>query len=205
MPPESARRTAAADGEAFRCHMDAGAAAALRRRRQPRPGECARASTMRVYLFFLPMLAGATFLLPFTLRRLMVNLPLLDRSRTRKPEVRARARFVPPSFCTRGRGRPGTCAGGQSRRPAAHPTPRRGGPEETPRVEVVRARGGTRDFRRAPPSVSLFFEKGHTYRAALPPLLVALNHEPAEPRDASCASLTKSSMRRTTRESPLRA
>ena len=54
---------------------------------------------MYIHLFFLPMLAGATFLLPFALRFLIVNLPLLERSLTRKPEVRARARFVPPSFC----------------------------------------------------------------------------------------------------------
>ena len=60
------------------------------RRRGGSPPEKATAPSgrmrSRVYLFFLPMLAGATFLLPFTLRRLMVNLPLLDRRRTRKPE-----------------------------------------------------------------------------------------------------------------------
>ena len=52
-----------------------------------------------VYLFFLPIEAGATFFLPFARRRLMVSFPLLDLRRTRKPDVRARARFVPPSFC----------------------------------------------------------------------------------------------------------
>ena len=53
------------------------------------------------YLFFLPMVAGVRRFLPFALRLLIVSMPLPVLALTRKPEVRARDFFVPPSFYMR--------------------------------------------------------------------------------------------------------